>query len=106
MKIQYNTDKTVNGEKRNETHFTSLINDGLKRFESLITRIEVYLSDENGKKEGLNDMKCTLEARIEGRQPVVVSCQADKPELAVYGAIDKMKNSLDTVIGRMQRTHV
>jgi len=102
MKIQFNTDKTISGDEKNEKHFTSQIQDGLKRFESHITRVEVHLSDENGKKEGLNDMKCSLEARIEGRQPTVVSCQADKPELAVAGAIEKLKSALETIIGRMQ----
>lgn len=102
MQIQFNTDKTVNGDERHRQHFTSLLKDGLKRFESHLTRVEVHLTDENGKKEGLNDMKCSLEARIEGRQPVGVSCQAEKPELAVSGAIDKLKSSLDTIIGRMQ----
>ena len=32
MKIQFNTDKTISGEERNEKHFTSLIENGLKRF--------------------------------------------------------------------------
>lgn len=102
MKIQYNTDKTISGEERNENHFTSLIEKGLKRFESHITRVEVHLSDENGKKDGLNDMKCSLEARIEGRQPIVVSSQDKRADLAVSGALDKLKSSLETVIGRMQ----
>lgn len=101
MKIQFNTDKTINGEERNENHFTSLIEEGLKRYESHLSRVEVHLSDENGKKDGLNDMKCLLEARIEGKQPIVVSHQADKPELAVSGAVDKLKASLETIIGKM-----
>jgi ribosome-associated translation inhibitor RaiA len=102
MKIQFNTDKTVNGEERNENHFASMIESALKRFESHITRVEVHLSDENGKKDGFNDMKCSLEARVEGRKPVVVTCQAEKPELAVSGAIEKLKSALDTIIGKLQ----
>jgi hypothetical protein len=102
MKIQYNTDKTVSGEERNEKHFSSLIQDSLKRFEAHLTRVEVHMSDENGKKEGLKDMKCTLEARVESKQPIVVSHQAARPELAVSGAVEKLKSALETVIGRMQ----
>lgn len=102
MKIQFNTDKTINGDERNQNHFTSLIAEGLKRFQSHITRIEVHLSDENGKKEGLNDILCLLEARIEGRQPIAVSCQANTIELAVSGAVHKLKNSLETILGRIQ----
>ncbi len=102
MKIQYNTDKTINGDERHQDHFTSLIEEGLKRFQDHITRVEVHLSDENGRKEGLNDVVCLLEARVESRQPIAVSCQADAVELAISGAIDKLKASLKTIIGRLQ----
>jgi hypothetical protein len=67
MKIQINTDKTVSRSRNQEDYFTSLIAEKL-RFQSHITRIEVYLSDENGK--GPNDIQCILEARIEGRDPI------------------------------------
>jgi len=102
MKIQFNTDKTINGDEKHEHHFTSLITKELKRFESHITRIEVHLSDENGGKEGLNDIRCLLEARLEGRQPIAVSCQDNTVEFAVSGAIDKLKASLETILGRLR----
>lgn len=100
MKIQFNTDKTISGDKKQEEYFTTLIADDLKRYESHLSRIEVHLSDENGKKEGFNDMQCLLEARMEGRQPIAVTCQADTVERAVSGAIDKLKAALNTIIGR------
>jgi hypothetical protein len=101
MKIQFNTDKTINGDERNQEFFTSQIAESLKRYESHITRIEVHISDENGKKEGIKDIRCLLEARIEGKQPIAVSCQDDVIELAVTGAIEKLKASLETILGRM-----
>ena len=101
MKIQFNTDKTINGDEKQQEYYTTMIADELDRFKSQITRIEVHLSDENGKKDGLNDMKCLLEARLEGMQPIAVSCQADTVEQAVSGAIDKLKTSLETIIGRL-----
>ncbi|TXD48634.1 HPF/RaiA family ribosome-associated protein [Polaribacter sp. IC073] len=102
MKIQFNTDKTISGNEKGESYFTNLIAEGLKNNESHITRVEVYLSDENGKKEGLHNMRCLLEARIEGRQPLAVSCKADTLELAISGAIDKLTSSLETILGRLQ----
>jgi hypothetical protein len=57
----------------------------------------VHLSDENGKKEGYNDIQCILEARIEGRDPIAVRCDADTAKNAVLGAIDK--TSLETILG-------
>jgi hypothetical protein len=100
MKIQFNTDKTITGNEKDQLYFNSLIADGLENFESHISRIEVHLSDENGKKEGLNSKRCLLETRLEGKQPIAVSCQADTVELAISGAIDKLTASIQTIIGR------
>jgi len=102
MKIQFNTDKTINGDERQQQYYTSLIEEELKNFQSHITRIEVHLSDENGKKEGVSDILCLLEARLEGRQPMAVSHQDDTVELSVSGALEKLKNALETILGRMQ----
>jgi hypothetical protein len=102
MKIQFNTDKTITGNEKDQLYFSSLIADGLENLESHISRIEVHLSDENGKKEGLNSKRCLLETRLEGRQPIAVSCQEDTVELAISSAIDKLKASLETIIGRRQ----
>jgi hypothetical protein len=102
MKIQYNTDKTISGDERHQDFFSTQIAEELDRYESYITRIEVHLSDENGKKEGKNDIQCLLEARLKGRKPMAVSNQADGIELAVSGAIEKLKASLETILGRIQ----
>ncbi len=102
MKIQFNTDKTINGDERQQHYFTSLIDEELQKYQSHITRIEVHLSDENGKKEGISDIQCLLEARLEGRQPMAVSHQDDTVELAVSGALEKLKNALETILGRIQ----
>lgn len=102
MTIQFNTDKTVDSDKRHQHFFSEQIAQDLERFETHITRIEAHVSDENGKKDGIHDIRCLLEARLEGRQPIAVSCQADNVESAVNGAIDKLKASLETIIGRSQ----
>ena len=102
MTIQINTDKTINGDVRLQEYFSSEIADALDRYESHITRIEVHIKDENGKKEGINDISCTLEARLEGRQPIAVTNNGNTIEEAVTGAIDKIKTSIETIIGRNQ----
>lgn len=103
MTIQINTDKTLTGEKRSSDFFTSQIAEALQRFESHITRIEVHLKDENGKKDGFNNISCLLEARLEGRQPIAITNQADTIDLAVIGAIDKIKTAIETILGRIQK---
>lgn len=103
MTIQINTDKTLTGEKRSSDFFTSQINEALQRFESHITRIEVHLKDENGKKDGFNNISCLLEARLEGRQPIAITNQADTTDLAITGAINKIKTAIETIVGKIQK---
>lgn len=102
MTIQINTDKTISGEQRSGVFFSAQIKEALERFESHITRIEVHLKDENGNKDGFNDISCLLEARLEGRQPIAITSQANTIDLAVSGAIDKIKSAIETIIGKSQ----
>lgn len=69
MKIQLNTDKNIQGTEKLELLVTQKMNYGLKYVADKITRIEVHLSDQNGDKDGLDDIQCKIEARIEGLQP-------------------------------------
>lgn len=103
MTIQINTDKNLTVEKRSHDFFNSQIAEALQRFESHITRIEVHLKDENGKKDGFNDISCLLEARLEGRKPIAVTNQADTIDLAVTGAVDKIKTAIETILGKIQK---
>jgi ribosome-associated translation inhibitor RaiA len=100
MTIQFNTDNNVTGSAGLTAPLTDLISDKLNRFSEKITRVEVHLKDENGNKVGQNDIRCLLEARMEGKQPIVVTNSANTRQNAVEGAIGKLKTSLDTIIGR------
>lgn len=101
MIIQLNTDNNVKGSEAFEAYVTSMISEELSRFSKHISRVEVHLSDENGHKESLNDKRCMLEARIEGKQPIAVVNHGDNHEQALSGAIDKLTTSLDTIFGRL-----
>ena len=102
MRIQFNTDKTIKGSDRAQEYFSEVILKELDRFQAHITTVEVHLSDQNGKKEGFNDIKCLLEARLEGKKPIAVSALANNVELALSGALGKLKASLDTILGRLK----
>ncbi len=102
MMIQFNTDHNIHGREALEAKFSTIITDGLNRFRDQITRVEVHLSDENGNKSGLNDKRCLLEARLEGMHPIAVSHHANNHELAVKGAITKLKTSIDNKIGHLK----
>lgn len=102
MKIQLNTDKNITGDERLQSYLSSLIENELSRFSDHITRIEVYLADENGQKKGANDKRCTLEARLEGRQPLAVTSHANSVEKAVNDALDKLRASIETIYDRVK----
>lgn len=102
MNVQINTDKNATAGEELRDSLMVLISEPLKRFDNQITRVEVHLSDEDGGKDGHKDKRCLLEARLEGLQPVVVTEQADTYEKAVKGAVDKMKTSLSTMLGRLR----
>jgi ribosome-associated translation inhibitor RaiA len=101
MTIQLNSDNNLTLHEAFRAQLTTLLSEELNRFSGHITRLEVHFSDENGHKEGQNDKLCKLEARLEGMKPIVVSNQGNTHELAVKGAINKLKTSLDTTLGRL-----
>ena len=105
MKIQINTDKTIHRDEKHRDIFSSQIEKALDIYQSHVTRVDVHLSDQNGKKQGWDDILCLLEASLDGRQPIVVSNQANTIEIAVSGAIDKLKAALESVLGRIQNHH-
>ena len=102
MQIQFNTDKNVTGSEDLIASSTSLISEELSRFSSQITRLEIHLSDEDGNKDGFNDKRCMVEARLSGMKPIAVTDRANTNEQAVLGAIDKLKTSLEKIIGRLK----
>ena len=100
MTIQFNTDNNITGSEELQAPLNAAIEKSLSRFSNQITRVEVHLNDENSLKKGQNDKRCMLEARMEGRQPIAVTNNADTNEQAVKGALDKLIASLETIIGR------
>ena len=102
MQIQFNTDKNVILNEEQITSSTSIIQEELSRFSSQITRMEIHLSDEDGDKDGLNDIRCMVEARLAGMKPIAVINNANTHEQAIMGAIDKLKTSLEKITGRLE----
>lgn len=106
MQIQVNTDNHVHGDADLAERVRGMVAKALSRFDARITRVEVHLSDENSaKKGGDDDMRCMLEARLEGRPPVAVSHHAENMRKAVDGATDKLVRKLDSVVGRLRDRH-
>ena len=62
----------------------------------------MHLSDANSDaKNGTSDIRCLLEARPTGHQPVAISHQAATVTEAVDGAAGKLKRALESLLGRL-----
>lgn len=108
MQIQVNTDRNIEGHEALAAQIRGVVESALSRHEDFITRVEVHLSDENSNKKGGNDdIRCMMEARLEGRQPAAITHQAATVEQAVDGAVDKMARMIESTLGRLheQRKH-
>lgn len=102
MLIQFNTDNNIHGHDSLASRYISKLENSFDRFSERITRIEVYLSDNNSHKQGSNDKRCVLEARLNGLDPIAVTHQAENLDLAVKGASDKLKSALESTLGRLR----
>ena len=103
MYIQINTNHTIEGYQELNAQVSGVVESALNRFSDHITRVEVHLSDVNSsKKGGDDDMRCMIEARIKGRQPIAITHQAATVSQVVDGAVDKMASLSETTLGRQQ----
>jgi ribosome-associated translation inhibitor RaiA len=103
MYIQINTDHNIEGHQALNAQVSGVVEDALSRFSDHITRVEVHLSDVNSnKKGGDDDMRCMMEARLKGRQPVAITHQAATVDQAVDGAVDKLVSLIESILGRQK----
>ena len=102
MQIQVHTDNNIQGRET----IVALVHTGVEgavgRFRDRITRVEAHLSDTNSHKTKGDDIRCVLEARLAGLQPIAVSHQASTVELALSGAADKLERSIENTLGRLK----
>jgi len=107
MTILINADKILKVHEPFENQLKDRLSAELKRFSEYISEIELHITDENGIKTGSNDIKSVLEAHLKGMKSVVVTEKADTLDQSVNAAIDKIKDSLESAIGksRDQRQH-
>ena len=99
MQVLLNTDPHVDGRHTMADHLTTVVTDALGRFGEHITRVEAHIADENSHvKASPDQIQCTLEARLVGRDPVVVKDRAGSVHQAITGAVGKLKRAVATVL--------
>jgi len=103
MQIQINTGHNIEVHEALVAEISGVVESALGRFSDHITRVEVHLSDENSDKKVDHDtMRCMLEARLEGRQPISVTHHAATLDQAVDGAADKLARLIEHTLGRLR----
>lgn len=101
MHIEVHTDHHIKGSESLTRSVQSTVEATLGRISHRITRVDVHLSDENGPKKTGDDIKCAMEARLEGLKPAGVTHHASQLEDAVSGAADKLLRVIDHTLGRL-----
>ncbi|UZE24685.1 HPF/RaiA family ribosome-associated protein [Pseudomonas sp. B21-056] len=102
MQIQVNSDNHIQSSIRLEEWVRTTIESTLERYEEDLTRVEVHLGDENGAKPGPHDLRCQIEARPKGHQPISVTHKAGSLEAAIEGAATKLENALEHLFGKLR----
>jgi hypothetical protein len=103
MQVQVNTGDGLTAKDTLERWATEFLNGELGRFVDEIARLEVHLTDEaKGRKNG-NDMRCLLEARLNGHGPIAVQSLSDNMDDAIRGACIKLIRALEHTFGKLDR---
>jgi len=103
MQVLVSTDRNIEGREALAARITKIVERALVRVKDRITRVDVHLSDENSDKKGGGlEMRCVIEARLEGRPPVAVTDHAATLDQAASGAADKLARSIDHLFGRLR----
>jgi ribosomal subunit interface protein len=101
MKIQVNSDHTIEVDAGLKHFIEQEVSRLLDRFAMRLTRVEVHLSDVDNKKTGNADKRCLVEARPAGARPRTATAKATNISSAVDEALRKMQRSLTTsFVGR------
>lgn len=102
MQILVNTDHNIDGHDALATWVKGVIEQSLAGVSKRITRVVAHLTDENSdKKDGIDDMRCVLEAHIAGRTPFAVTEHASTLHAAVIAASGKLSRLVDHTLERL-----
>jgi predicted component of type VI protein secretion system len=99
--IQINTDNQVPSDAERDAQIEEQVRQRLARFEERITDVEIHVSDINGPRGGAADLRCTLEARVNGVPPVAVADHGATVDRAILGAAKKAARALDHQLGKL-----
>jgi hypothetical protein len=100
MYIEVNTTHHITSQESLKAEVAEMVEHDIARFADQVTHVEVHLDDENSHKGGEDDIRCTIEARVSGRQSLAVTAHAVNVIQAARGAAAKLTRALETAIGK------
>jgi ribosome-associated translation inhibitor RaiA len=100
MKINIHTDKNIQGREDVAQRVESMVEDAVGHFSEVLTRVDVYLTDENAGKSGNEDKRCLIEANPKGLPALAVHHDANTVLEAIEGASDKLTSALEKLHGK------
>lgn len=103
MQIQFYSDSSVMGTQNVGERISEVVRHKLDRFAERLTRVEIHVSDENGRKHGADDKRCTIEARPRSGDPLSVTAHAEDVDTAARQAAEKLVSRLDHYFGKADR---
>lgn len=106
MQVQVRHDAHIKGGQSLIDAVTAMVESGLHGYGEHITTLEVHLADENGPKTGGDAIRCSIEARFEGRPPTGLSHKGPSVEVAVETCVDKLNRMLEHELGRLRKAEI
>lgn len=98
MQVNINSDNHIDLNESSVQQWHTEITAALDRFSDWITRVEVQLTDENSRaKVGSEDIRCLMEARPAGKQPVSIEVRAASVDQAIRAGTNTLERRLDSV---------
>jgi hypothetical protein len=95
MQILVNADSYAVADEQMLGRVRDAVALGLHRYHVHVSRAEVELSDLAGCSNGGRDLRCRIEVRLRGCQPLAVEHAARSLELAVDGALYRLARIID-----------
>lgn len=105
MHIQVNTDNVIHGDARVTEVAEQAVHSDLGHFEERLTRVEVHLKDQNADKHGPEHIRCTIEARPRGMDPLAAHHDAADIQGALRGASKKLRARLSSEFDKHDAHH-
>jgi ribosome-associated translation inhibitor RaiA len=101
VQVQINTGHNIAGDEAVAAKMRDTVQESLSRVSDSITRVEVHLSDQDGSAKSVGEeMRCVMEARVEGRDPVAVTHSATTVDQAIEGAAAKLARMVRSTLER------